>query len=132
MTLKQIKYKPMKSLCYIREVYQAITDFESYYQQSYKLNLHEITVLGFLYEEKLNSGQLSKELKLSPSNTSKIIRSLESKGFIERIVGEKDRRQMYFRLTSKGIDRVNIVSCNKEDMPATLRILIEHFENQEV
>ncbi len=53
----------------------------------------------FVKKGPLSSGELSKELKLSASNTSKVIKTVEDKGFIERYMGEKDRRKMYFTLT---------------------------------
>ena len=50
----------------------------------------------------LSSGEIAEMLRLTCSNTSKVIRSVEGKGFVIRKLGEEDKRQMYFSLTEAG------------------------------
>jgi DNA-binding MarR family transcriptional regulator len=59
-------------------------------------------VICSLKEGKLSSGEIAKKINLTCSNTSKVIRSVEDKSFIERDMGVEDKRQMYFSLTEKG------------------------------
>lgn len=120
----------MKSLCYIREIYQAISEFESYYHKTYGICFNEGMVLCSLKERFHSSGELAKILKLTNSNTSKVLRSVEQKGFVERIVGEEDRRQMYFDLTEKGREKINSLNCDEDIMPEKLRELIHYIKKQ--
>lgn len=46
--------------------------------------------------------QITSHFGSSKSSTSKILRALEEKGYIERNLGKKDKRQMYVTLTEKG------------------------------
>jgi DNA-binding MarR family transcriptional regulator len=120
--------KKYKSLSYIRELYQAIIDFEMGFQQMYDMTFNEGVVLCALKRTPLSSGELAKELKLSASNTSKVIKSVEDKGFIERYMGQKDRRKMYFSLTESGKVKVNSLKCDESQMPAKLRDILREIE----
>ena len=122
--------KKYKSLSYIRELYQAIIDFELNFQQTYDMTFNEGVVLCALKKKPLSSGELAKELKLSASNTSKVIKSVEDKGFIERYMGQKDRRKMYFILTETGKIKINSLKCDPSQMPSKLRDIILAFEKQ--
>jgi len=117
--------KKVKILSYIREINQAINDFEFKFQQTYEISFNEGVVMCLLKKGPLSSGELSKELKLSASNTSKVIKTVEDKGFIERYVGEKDRRKMYFTLTEMGKIKVASIRCDENQMPVNLRELVQ-------
>mgnify|MGYP002749742742 CR=1 FL=1 len=93
----------MEPFCKIRDFYRAITDFETRFEKRYGLCLNEGMLLCCLRQEpRLSSGDIAKQLGLTHSNTSKVIRSVEKKGLIERILGDDDKRQMYFSLTQEG------------------------------
>lgn len=92
----------VSTLCQIRDVYRAIYEFELNFQQSYNLGLNEGMLLCSLNVQKYSSNELAEILGLSNSNTSKVIKSIEKKGLIKRIVGKDDKRQMYFTLTESG------------------------------
>jgi DNA-binding MarR family transcriptional regulator len=49
-----------------------------------------------------SSSEIASLLGLTNSNASKVIRSVEEKGYLERRLGQEDKRQMYFVLSSKG------------------------------
>ncbi|NTU94708.1 MAG: MarR family transcriptional regulator, partial [Bacteroidales bacterium] len=59
-------------------------------------------ILCCLKESRLSSGEIAEQINLTCSNTSKLIRSVEEKGYIKRVLGDKDKRQMYFVLTKEG------------------------------
>ena len=120
--------KKYKSLSYIRELYQAIVDFEMGFQQTYDMTFNEGVVLCALKKAPLSSGELAKELKLSASNTSKVIKSVEDKGFIERYMGQKDRRKMYFTLTESGKAKVNSLKCDEAQMSPKLKEILRTIE----
>lgn len=47
-------------------------------------------------------GEISKKICTTKSATSKMLKSVEDKGFIERVIDSKDRRVVYVRLTTEG------------------------------
>lgn len=93
----------MKPLCNLRDIFRSIRDFEEKFHQMHNLGLNEAMMLCSLCSAgKLASTELAEVLGLTTSNTSKVIKSVEVKGFVERFLGEQDKRQMYFVLTDSG------------------------------
>lgn len=92
----------MNNLCAIKNVCRIISDFEQKFQMKFDLSLNEGLLLCSLKKGEITSGELAQDLDLSCSNTSKVLRSVENKGFIKRALGEKDKRQMYFILSEAG------------------------------
>ena len=93
----------MEDLCKIRDVYRAIAEFETQFMQQYNLSLNEGMLLcTLLNTPRLTSGEIAEALGLTCSNTSKLIRSVEEKKLIARIIGKVDKRQMHFSLTAEG------------------------------
>lgn len=123
--------KKVKSLCYIRDIYQAITDFELKFQACYNMSFNEGAMLCMLKKKPLSSGELAKELKLSASNTSKVIKAVEDKGFVERILGKNDRRKMFFSLTEAGKIKIAAVKCDENQMPLKLRELVQNMDKEQ-
>ena len=75
----------METLCKIRDLYRAIAEFETRFEKAHHLCLNEGMLLCCLSRKKrLSSGEIAEQLGLSNSNTSKVIRSVEDKGYIER------------------------------------------------
>lgn len=122
--------KKIRILSYIREMNQAISDFELKFQQTYEMSFNEGAILCMLKGKPLSSGELAKELKLSASNTSKVIKTVEDKKYIVRFMGEKDRRKMYFTLTEDGKAKAASIKCDENQMPLRLRELVQNHEKQ--
>lgn len=98
----------METLCKIRDVYRAIAEFEVQFTQMYDLSLNEGMLLyTLLNTPKLTSSEIAEALGLSASNTSKVIRSVEGKKLITRLIGKEDKRQMRFSLTTEGKNRIS-------------------------
>ena len=98
----------METLCKIRDVYRAIAEFEVQFTQMYDLSLNEGMLLRTLLNTpKLTSSEIAEALGLSASNTSKVIRSVEGKKLITRLIGKEDKRQMRFSLTTEGKNRIS-------------------------
>lgn len=98
----------METLCKIRDVYRAIAEFEVQFTQMYDLSLNEGMLLcTLLNTSKLTSSEIAEALGLSASNTSKVIRSVEGKKLITRLIGKEDKRQMRFSLTTEGKNRIS-------------------------
>jgi DNA-binding MarR family transcriptional regulator len=115
----------VSTLCQIRDVYRAIYEFESDFQQSYNLGLNEGMLLCSLSIQKYSSNELAGVLGLSNSNTSKVIKSVEKKGLIKRIVGKDDKRQMYFTLTGAGLKKLESIKYAEFIIPESLKPVIK-------
>lgn len=115
----------VRILCQIRDVYRAIYDFELNFQQLYNLGLNEGMLLCSLNTQKYSSNELASVLGLSNSNTSKVIKSVEKKGLIKRIVGKEDKRQMYFALTDLGKKKLESIKCAELVIPETLKPVVK-------
>ena len=123
----------MNRLCQIRDIQKAVHLYEESFIQMYGICLNEGMVLCSLHRhdsekngrDGLSSGELSKLLGLTASNTSKVIASLEKKGCISRAIGEGDKRQMFFRLTPSGEKILEKVEKDELELPGRLRTLME-------
>ena len=117
----------MKTICAMRDVFKAMGNFETAFEKMYQITLNEAMILCALKEasEKVTATNLSKQTELSPSHTSKMLRILEEKGLIVRELGNEDRRQMYFHLSSTGKQRVSELEVDKVEMPELLKPLFK-------
>lgn len=80
----------METLCRIRDIYRAIAEFEVKFMQEFDLSLNEGMLLcTLLNTPKLTSSEIAEALGLSASNTSKVIRSVEDKKLITRLVEKR-------------------------------------------
>lgn len=104
-------------LCRIRDILRSINDFETEFYVEHGVKLNEGMLLCTLHKmEECSSGRIAELLGLSSSNSSKVITSAEKKGLIERAVGSDDKRQMFFRLTSRGKERIDKIHCHADRM----------------
>lgn len=117
----------VKTLCKIRDLYRSISEFELKFQESHDISLNEGMLLCTLSDKKLSSSEIAEVLGLTNSNASKVIKSVEKKGLVERTIGEHDKRQMYFVLSEKGSDRLTSIKCQDIDgsMPETLSQVLQ-------
>lgn len=115
----------VSTLCQIRDVYRAISEFESSFQQLHDLGLNEGMLLCSLGGQKYSSSELADALGLSNSNTSKVIKSIEKKGLVKRIVGKDDKRQMYFSLTDLGRKKLESIKCTEFTIPESLKSIVK-------
>ena len=100
----------MKTLIKIKDIYRAISEWEVELVRYHGITINEGLLLSGLAEaESLTPTEISNLLSLSFSNTSKVIRSCETKKLIYRIMDKFDRRRMYFAITEKGIHKISNV-----------------------
>lgn len=119
----------MKDLCKIRDIYRAIAEFETQFILQYNLSLNEGMLLcALLDHSRLTSGEIAEALGLTHSNTSKLIRSVEEKKLIARIVGKVDKRQMYFSLTNEGKEQIATIKNTTHEMPGLLQQIVDFLE----
>ena len=73
----------MDKLCRIRDLQRAVNQFEAAFEKRYGICLNEGMALCSLSNaERMCPGRLGELLGLTPSNTSKVLRSAESKGLV--------------------------------------------------
>lgn len=111
----------MDTLCKIRDLYRAIAEFEGHFMQTYGLSLNEGMLLcTLLTRDRMTSGEIAEALGLSASNASKVIRSVEEKELVTRLIGKEDKRQMNFMLTSEGKRRITEIKSASFNLPPVL------------
>lgn len=111
----------MEIVCAIREIYKAISEFEVKFEEINRISLNEAMVLCSLSDGKLSASEIAARSSMSASNTSKVMRSVEKKWLVERIVGKTDKRQMYFILTKEGKSVLSRMNCNSVELPEVLK-----------
>lgn len=116
----------MNTICKMRDIYKALSIFETAFEEVYGISLNEAMVLCALREagKEITSTAIAERTEMAPSHTSKVIRTVEDKGLIRRALGEVDKRQMYFSLTEAGKKRLNELDLDKVKIPEMLKPLI--------
>lgn len=116
----------MEKLCRIRDLQRAVVLFESRFEKQYGICLNEGMLLCSLTKsERLSSGEIAELLGLTPSNTSKVIKSAEEKRLVERVMGSTDKRQMYFSLTGEGHGLISRIGCDEIEIPELLAAFLK-------
>ncbi|MFC0391935.1 MarR family transcriptional regulator [Paenibacillus mendelii] len=80
-------------------------------------------------EEKQNCSELAIALDITLSAVTNLTNKLVSKGYIERMTSETDRRNVYLRITDKGRDVENRMLDKYKEMT---EILWEGFTDEEM
>lgn len=112
-------------ICKIRNIYRAIGAFELKLEDAFGMNINEVMLLCVLSEcESLLSGEIADELNLTRSNASKVIASLEKKGYIRRKACEHDSRCQRFHITRKGTEQMKRINCDSFHVPTNLEGLL--------
>lgn len=101
----------MQNLCMLRDIYREIRNFEIKFQQVHGLSLNEGMLLCSLKSTKYSSSEIAESLGLTNSNASKVIKSVEEKGYVKRVMGKEDKRQMYFSITQEGVKKLSDIKC---------------------
>ncbi len=118
----------MEKIVKIREVQHAIELFERELASLYRLSIAELTVVLALSSVKqLNATQIARECGLSPSNTSKVLKSLESKYLIERKIGVADKRNMNISITKEGKSLLVRMNYGEIKLPELLARVVENI-----
>ena len=116
----------MEKLCKIRDIQRAVMQFETLFEKQYGVCLNEgMALCSLLKSEKLTSGEIGELLGLTSSNTSKVIDKIEKKGYVNRIPGKNDKRQMYFTLSDAGKNIISSIKCEDIDMSVLLSELVD-------
>ncbi len=112
------------ALCALRDIYRTIREFELDFLQKHDLCLNEGMLLCTLCSVMYSSSEIAVNLGLTNSNASKVIRSVEEKGFIERRLGKEDKRQMYFVLSDAGKKKLKEIKAADGEIRGVLMEII--------
>lgn len=107
----------------VRDIQRATLAVEACLLDEYGICLNEGMLLCTIMSSEegiLASGDIGVRMGLTPSNVSKVIRSVESKGLVVRSTGSMDRRQMYFRLTDEGHRMIKAIENCRMEVPELL------------
>ena len=128
----------------MREVFRAMSSFETAFEKVYRITLNEAMILCILKDatERMTATNLSKSTDLSPSHTSKMLRILEEKGLIERRILNGNRRSFHIFMTEEGkkkqqlvreafseIERKAVEGISKEEMEGFLSVYQKIYAN---
>lgn len=116
----------METICILRNIFKALRDFEESFTRMYGVCLNEAMALCCLSDRQCSSTEIAEKTGMSASHTSKVIGALEKKKLIKRILGERDKRQMYFRLTESGRERLVWIQKEEIIIPDILKPVFEN------
>lgn len=120
-------------LCILRDIFRAIRECEMNFQEKYDLCLNEGMALCSLSKKgKITSSELAECLGLTNSNTSKVIRSIEEKGLISRIMGKTDKRNMYFKISKAGIQKLEEMNEAEPEIDTVLSFIYDTKKEQTI
>ena len=112
-------------ICQIRDIYRAISTFEDKFSEKFDLSFNEAMLLCTLSKkESMTSGDIAVALDVAPSLASRIIRQLESLGYLHRTLGIEDHRQMNFSITESGTAKLQAMKCGQCEIPDALKNLL--------
>ncbi|RHJ92574.1 winged helix DNA-binding protein [Parabacteroides bouchesdurhonensis] len=104
----------MEEICAIKDIYKTLYTFEKTFAENNDITINEAMLLCCLKDgESKSAGTISEYIGLSNSRVSKVITSVENKGYIRRNINKNDKRQMFFSLTLKGKEKIQLMT-NKE------------------
>lgn len=97
----------MEPICKLKDIYKALYNFEKNFADKNGITINEGMLLCCLKDGSSKpANELCDFIGLSNSRVSRIINTVESKGYIMREMGTIDKRQMFFTLTDKGKAKV--------------------------
>lgn len=93
----------MELICKIKDIYKALYLFEKNFVEKFSMTINEAMLLCCMKDGKPHSAyEIAEFIGLSNSRVSKIIMSVEEKGWIIREIGVEDKRKMIFSLSAEG------------------------------
>jgi DNA-binding MarR family transcriptional regulator len=119
----------MDFLCAIRDLQRAMVTYETNFLAAYTITLNEGMLLCCLSNQQLKASELAETIELTCSNCSKVIKSAEEKGLIQRTLGKEDKREMFFSLTDRGHQKIREIAESPISIPQVISLVIEAKSN---
>ena len=114
-------------ICVMRELMMALSDFENKLMDAHGVSLNEAMVLCSLGGECVTASVVAERTGLRPSHASKVIGTLEERGYLKRELGKQDKRQMYLSLTDTGMECLCQIKIHQFDIPPLLLPVFEAY-----
>ncbi|WP_165044357.1 MarR family winged helix-turn-helix transcriptional regulator [Dysgonomonas sp. ZJ709] len=106
----------MEPICKLKDIYKALYQFEKDFSDTNRITINEGVVLCCLKDGKPKSAnELCDFVGLSNSRVSRVINTVEAKGYISREMGAVDKRQMIFTLTDSGKEKIKEMLSKEMD-----------------
>lgn len=98
----------MELICRLKDIYKSLYNFEKEFTEKNGITINEGMILCCMKDGMQKSANdLCDFVGLSNSRVSRIINTVEMKGYITREMGAVDKRQMIFTLTEAGMMKIN-------------------------
>lgn len=118
----------MEPICKLKDIYKALYNFEKRFAEANGITINEGMLLCCLKDGKPRSAnELCDFVGLSNSRVSRVITTVEDKGYIVREMGTSDKRQMIFTLTESGKQKTKEMQAQGMDF-SELTALISNLE----
>ena len=114
-------------ICVMRELMMALSDFENKLMDAHGVSLNEAMVLCSLGGECVTASVVAERTGLRPSHASKVIGTLEERGYLKRELGKQDKRQMYLSLSVSGKECLAQIKIHTFDIPPILHPLLQGY-----
>lgn len=119
----------MEPICKLKDVYKALYNFEKEFAETNGITINEGMLLCCLKDGKPKSAnELCEFVGLSNSRVSRIINTVEEKGYIVREMGITDKRQMIFSLTESGKQKTKEMQAKGMDLSKLASQLLKMLE----
>ena len=106
----------MDTICRLKDIYKALYNFEKDFVDANGITINEGMILCCMKDGKPKSAnEICGFVGLSNSRVSRIINTVEAKGYISREMGAADKRQMIFTLTDIGNEKIRDLESEKLD-----------------
>ena len=114
----------------MRELMMALSDFENKLMDAHGVSLNEAMVLCSLGGECVTASVVAERTGLRPSHASKVIGTLEERGYLKRELGKQDKRQMYLSLTNEGRKCLYRIKAYQFEVPDLLKPIFETYQDK--
>ena len=111
----------MEPICAIKDIYKILYQFEKNFSEVHAITINEAMLLCCLKDNEAKSAGMI-------SRVSKVITSVENKGFIRRNINKEDKRQMFFSLTPKGKEKIQQMMQAELNMDSLFNQLKEYIQ----
>jgi len=96
--------------CQIRIQWRKLQQLDQQLKNNFDISLDEAILLCCISHSCKNQGDIAGQTGLTPTQASRVLSRLETKGFIDRSVGEDDKRKMLFTINTAGEKKLQEIS----------------------
>ena len=118
----------MEPICAIKDIYKILYQFEKNFSEVHAITINEAMLLCCLKDNEASRQDDLRLYRSFNSRVSKVITSVENKGFIRRNINKEDKRQMFFSLTPKGKEKIQQMMQAELNMDSLFNQLKEYIQ----